>query len=393
MSTRKSSIASTLGALSLATFVWCAVSAPCPAGAEDPLYTPHKLPGELGKTWAEIDGEVYGAKPDKTGPIGGGEGYTRIVTSGDTTVTNAAELIEALQKAQPGQTVCIPDETEIELSVRVRSEDFVLKIPEGVTLAGNRGANGSQGALIYSDEFKTGPMIQPEGPNVRVTGLRLRGPDPKLRMDLHKRCFSKGGPGHKLYYKFPTSDGIICDFDGLEIDNCQIYGWSHAAIYLRKGREHRVHHNHIHHNQRHGLGYGVSHNTSSSVIEYNLFDNCRHAVAGTGRPGNSYEARHNVVLERANGHLFDMHGGRDRKDGTDIAGSLMNIHHNTFTATHVPAVLIRGLPEEIAQIHHNWFYLPEPGKRVIGSDGRTSVHDNVYGPDAEKKEEKYPFEE
>ena len=34
-------------------------------------------------TWVEIGDTVYGAKPDKQGPIGGGKGYERIITKGD----------------------------------------------------------------------------------------------------------------------------------------------------------------------------------------------------------------------------------------------------------------------------------------------------------------------
>ena len=36
----------------------------------------------LGRTWVELGGEVYGARPDAVGPIGGGPGYARTVTSG-----------------------------------------------------------------------------------------------------------------------------------------------------------------------------------------------------------------------------------------------------------------------------------------------------------------------
>jgi len=352
---------------------------------EDEAYLPHTYPGEIGKTWCEINGEVFGAQANDTGPIAGGKGYTRIITQGDYTVTNAAELIAALEKVKPGETVFVKGDVEIDLSVRVRTEAFVLEIPEDVTLASDRGNQDSPGALIYSGEFKTTPLIRVTGDNVRITGLRLRGPDPKLRMDLHRRCFREGGEGHKLYYKFPTSDGIVTDYKALEIDNCMLYGWSHAAVSLRKGSSHHIHHNYIHHNQRHGLGYGVSHNQAFSLIEYNLFDNNRHSIAGTGRSPSGYEARHNVVLEHANGHLYDMHGGRDRKDGTAIAGTWMKIYNNTFTAVHIKAIVIRGVPEEEASIHHNWFYLPNPGNKAVVSDGNTQITNNVYGLEPESR--------
>jgi hypothetical protein len=37
--------------------------------------------------------------------------------------------------------------------------------------------SGSQGAILVSDALKTPVMILAAGPNVRVTGLRLRGPN------------------------------------------------------------------------------------------------------------------------------------------------------------------------------------------------------------------------
>ena len=81
-----------------------------------------------------------------------------------------------------------------------------------------------------------------------------------------------------------------------------------------------IHHNNIHHCQRSGLGYGVALDEADAIIEANLFDWCRHAIAGTGSPGTSYEARYNIHLENASSHCFDMHGGGDRGDGTNIAG-------------------------------------------------------------------------
>ena len=110
----------------------------------------------------------------------------------------------------------------------------------------------------------------------------------------------------------------------------------------------------FHHNQRYGLGYGVCLNESEALIEANLFNWNRHAIAATGAPGTRYEARYNVVLDWSNNHSFDMHGGIDRGDGTEIAGKWVKIHHNTFRSQD-NAVVIRGRPTEAAEIHHNWF--------------------------------------
>ncbi len=144
-----------------------------------------------------------------------------------------------------------------------------------------------------------------------------------------------------------------------------------------------MHHNYIHHCQYNGLGYGISHNTASSLIEHNLFDYNRHSIAGTGRPGCTYVARHNVELGTSLSHCFDMHGGRDRKDGTDIAGTAIEIYNNTFRAPQTP-IVIRGVPEDICDVHHNWFPRHANAGQAVRASESTKVTDNAYGPEPEK---------
>ena len=329
-------------------------------------------------TWVEIDNAVYGAKADKRGPIGGGAGYTKVVTRGDYTVKDLDALLAALSKAKAGQTVFIPGETIIDLTARVYIDQLVLEVPKGVTLAGDRGNGGSKGALLTSDALKTPIVIRPSGPDVRITGLRIQGPNPKRYLDHHRRAFTRGGAGHKYYYKFPTSAGIRTEHPRLEVDNCEISAFSHAGIYLVKGEGHHIHHNFIHHCQYNGLGYGVCHNTAASLIEQNLFNWNRHSIAGTGRPGGSYIARHNVELGVSLSHCFDMHGGRDRKDGTDIAGTSIEIYNNTFGAPQTP-IVIRGIPEEKCDVHHNRFLKHRNAAQAVRASKKTKVHNNVYG--------------
>jgi hypothetical protein len=332
-------------------------------------------------TWVEVEQTVYGAKPGPLGPIGGGAGYAKILTKGDYEVRDLESLLEALAKAKAGQVVFIPGETEIDLTTRVYIDQLVLELPAGVTLAGNRGHQGSLGAILTSDALKTPILIRVTGPDVRITGLRIRGPNPKRYLDHHRRAFGPGGDGHKYYYKFPTSDGIRTEQDRLEVDNCEIWAFAHAGIYLVNGRGHHVHHNYIHHCQYNGLGYGVSHNTASSLIEHNLFNWNRHSIAGTGRPGNSYVACHNVELGESLSHCFDMHGGRDRQDGTDIAGTVIEIHHNTFRAPQTP-VVIRGVPQETCQVHHNWFPKHRSPAQAVRASRNTRVFNNAHGSPA-----------
>jgi hypothetical protein len=109
--------------------------------------------------------------------------------------------------------------------------------------------------------------------------------------------------------------------------------------------------------------------------------------ARSARPGaaaNSYEARNNVELGESLSYNFDMHGGRDRKDGTDIAEDLIRIHHNTFLGSKVRALVIRGVPRQEARIDHNCFVHEQAAEKLIGRwpltpEGRVFLENNTYG--------------
>ena len=309
--------------------------------------------------------EAFGAEANPTGdPVGGGPGYRAAVTEAAHRAATKAELLTALEQAVAGEVIFVQGAAEIDLT-----GEKSLVIPGGVTLASDRGRNGSAGALLFTNQLETMPLFATGGENVRVTGLRLRGPDQERRESA---------------YVVPNSRGIQAAHPRLEVDNCELWGWSHAAILLTKGATPaHVHHNYIHHNQRSGLGYGVCLSEGEALIEANTFDWCRHAIAGTGAPGTSYEARYNLVLENASSHSFDMHGGADRKDGTDIAGDRILIHHNTFKAVSVPAVVIRGRPTEKAEIHHNWFLHTDAARAVVQTNatGNMQVYRNQFGPE------------
>lgn len=337
------------------------------------------------------NGQIYGAKHDAQGPIGGGSGYKTIITKGHYNVKDLIGLLMALKNIKKGEIIFIDGHAEIDFTNLIITEKFQIKLPAGVTLASDRGYKGSEGAVIRSNNLATSPLISALGPNVRITGLRIIGPDPQPRLEHHKRCFDKEVGDRKAqakcYYALPNSAGIWTEYEALEVDNCEISGWSHAAIFLKDGNKHHIHHNYIHQNQRAGLGYGVCHGYGkniSSLMEFNLFNYNRHSIAGTGVPGLSYEARHNVELGYSLSHNFDMHGGRDRKDGTDIAGKRILIHHNTFTNPKVRAIGIRGVPEEKAEIFNNWFAQDKPGKAFLipwpaGPDKNVFLYNNAFG--------------
>lgn len=174
----------------------------------------------------------------------------------------------------------------------------------------------------------------------------------------------------------------------MEIDSCEISGWSRAGVFLVGGYGHHVHHCFIHHCQRMGLGYGISLDAAAATIHHNMFQDNKHHIADTVRPGTSYEAAHNVVLPPTGSHirdgqpygqdhLFDMHGGEDRGDGTTIAGTRLHIHHNSFLSPY-PAVAISGAPEREAVIERNWLY-HAPGIDAFRVRTGAVIRDNVYG--------------
>ena len=257
-----------------------------------------------------------------------------------------------------------------------------LTVRKGVTLASDRGYQGSPGALIFSDSFYSPMFITQD--NARITGLNIRGADPEKRMELHRRAYSgNDAKGSNYYYQFLTINGIDTVRPNLTVDNCEIAGFSHAAINL-SGTGHHIHHNYIHHNQRHGLGYGVCHAKAYSLIEYNLMNYMRHDIAGTGAPGSGYEARNNLQMGESLGHCFDMHGGSDRGDGTDIAGETILMHHNTFLSDKYP-YWIRGIPQNIQDFYNNAVYPPLDSYdkiRLYGSNdvqkAKFIVRDNVF---------------
>lgn len=334
---------------------------PASCFAQDPVADADLRLGELGQTWVEIDGKIYGARPDERGPIGGGEGYHDILTSGDITVTSVEEFKAALNEAEPGQVIYVPDGVEIDLT-----GESTLTVPGGVTLAGSRGHDGSPGALIK--RMTTGTMLSTGGDEVRLTGLRFEGAYAgNERVAMSARFFSIG------HY-------------GVEVDNCEIYNFNVSGIGVGPSAMGAyIHHNYLHHIWQQGLGYPVSTSASDVRVTYNRFNYGRHHIASSGSPGSGYEFAHNFIEPEAISHHVDMHGGRDRGDGTDIAGDWMHVHHNTFEGT-VRPIAIRGVTSQGAWVHSNWFHLPEASDRVIrpwpvGEHNRIFMRDNAYGED------------
>ena len=303
--------------------------------------------------------ETFGAEPNPTGnPIGGGTGYTRIISKTDTRVkyivSTRDQLLSALKSAQYGEVIFVQGNADIDLT-----GSWGNTIPAGVTLASDRGINGSMGGRIFryrmsppaaDNGYSKIPMLIVGGNNVRITGLRIEGGD-----TVQDELFEDKG--------IDVKSGIeATEQNELEVDNCEIWGWSYAGVKLSNSNWSEstayIHHNYLHHCQARGYGYGVVIYGGKALIEANLFDYTRHAISATGFPGEGYEARYNIHLGHGSaigGHHFDVHAYPVPETNESIAGNEYKIHHNTFRLTSLPAIGIRAVPEKGVWIDHNRF--------------------------------------
>lgn len=322
---------------------------------------------------AEIENAIYNSwseELNKTGNrIGGGFNgfqYSRAITQGDFTVFDKDDLLFALSEAKHGEIIFVKGTAEIDLT----GEDS-LQIPAGVILASDRGYNGSFGALLYSRQLDTAPLFFIEGRDVRVTGIRIFGPDAEVRNSA---------------YEVPNSRGIQCNASiNIEIDNCEIAQWSHAGIFVNDNSSHVfIHHNYIHHCLRTGLGYGINHDKSSSKIVANLFGHNRRSIAGSGKEGTSYVALYNICLNQSSyTHNFDMHACGENscpKTLRSIAGDSIKIKFNTFYNTDQLAIKVRGVPQTGVWINNNWFLHSSLEEAVKVFEENAHVTHNLIGP-------------
>jgi len=278
--------------------------------------------------------EIAAALP--ASPIGGGAGYGGLPPSEATVVVRTRSGIRsALNASAPGDVVYVAGNATINLTGA-----GPLTVPGNVTLASDRGVNGSKGGLLYTDRGENGtPLFETGGDDVRITGLRLRG---------YGRSWTPAARDR------PRAWGVFVrrGDDHVEIANNRI---SHfVGICVQGGGDDLdVHHNTIRYCNQLGFGYGVNVGRAA-VVECNYFDHVRHAVAAPGWPGNGYAARYNVVGPHVQNHQFDMH---------PPGGAFVDIEHNTVLATsrygsrrhRVPSVKV-GVSTDTSTVRRNWFF-------------------------------------
>ncbi len=315
--------------------------------------------------------ELVGQEPPEPSDtvIGGGSGYASTVpqSEADYTATSRAELHDALGAASSGDVVYVPG------SAAIHASQETFHVPGGVTLASDRGIDGSAGGVIYETSDTSERLLKVQEDDSTITGLRIRGPH-------HDEENAGGGAWDHAHV------GVQVSGRNAVLANCEIYGWGYAGISCN-GNTH-VHHCHVHHNTLGGLGYGllVSSN-AETLVEYTLFGRNRHCIAAHSDA--SYTARYNVVEADQRHHIFDHHG----------SGGRVEVYNNTFKPT--PAT-VDGYPSayrqracaESTSLHHNWAYNPNPPNYDDPGDkeatfanpsscgfANTDIHDNHYGTD------------
>jgi hypothetical protein len=272
------------------------------------------------------------------------------------------QFVQAIATA--GTRIEIQNHVNLDLSYK----DY-LYIAPGVHIIGGRSST-EPGPRLFTTTFSqrlflVGSQYQyNEADNVRISGIRLEGAEMESADDD-----ADGSNGITVYSSV-----------NVEIDNNEISGWRGSAINVRDPWDRinlanynavRVHDNFIHHNQHYGeQGYGVSvHESGYALIEKNVFDYNRHAIASAGTPGNGYHAERNLVLTNGgvNGlplpyawhtHMFDVHGTERCWNAgyyCGDAGEKFVFRDNTILYTEGTAIKVRGKPAIGAWADHNVF--------------------------------------
>jgi hypothetical protein len=285
------------------------------------------------------------------------------------TVRSRSELVEHLRSDFQG-VLNIPSGIQINVTPPFSDDpnDQSLVVNSCVCIKGTR-AGLDQGGLLFDTNNEEGHIVfTVQGHDVRIEGLRFRGP-------------SRGNRAGSQPY-ISGIDVVVAPALGLGrnvvVTGNEFFHWTSAAVGVVGSAEGDAHmtsdqaslisvtRNYIHENSRDGGGYGVNVDYGYALIEGNLFDRNRHAVAAGGGPHSGYLARYNYVLEGGytqgggfwNQH-FDVHGVGENGYGGS-AGEYFEIASNTIRGAQGyylvktrPAFMLRGTPAIGAYFNHN----------------------------------------
>ena len=309
------------------------------------------------------------------GEVGGGEVFIgKQLDSGEDTFCeppdsatvvdeniSGQEFEELVETAGYGDIIYIGEDAVVNADFTSDVEEYI-SIPSGVTLASNRGCNGSSGGKIMVSPGEqlewddSSELFKFDGSsNVTVTGLQILGPG----------NYSSEMPARR------TAEGVgiqAVNSDNFELYNNFISNFPAECINVREGSKNaHVHHNNITFCNRLGTGYGVGvSSTSPPLVEFNYFNHYRHAIAANT---NSYIFRYNYVGSERQNHQIDMH--RRGKELDVYCNTLKGEEAYMVSQTHLDW---EDNPSKLSVISSNWF---ERTSSAI------TIHNDSVGDDKE----------
>jgi hypothetical protein len=297
------------------------------------------------------------------------DGSRRPPTSVFVSVTQAAGLQQALAEAGPNSVIQIAGDIAFPALAKA------LAVKSGVTIRGDRrgvplgpqlSLSVDSGVVPASSLGFTG-FIEALGGNVRITGLRVRGPS---RAD----CDEDPDASCSQHAVAGVITEVANDDVKLIIDHNDVSDWTRAAVDLYtwlgepspptcsqpplyRNRNVVIARNFIHDNRQRGNnapggsdadGYGIAAGWGSHpLIAENMFLDNVHSVTSDGTPFAGYTVRDSLFLSPGSfSHAsanIDMHGSGTDHDG-GIGGSGVDVVRNTFLDGADQVFSMRGYP-------------------------------------------------
>jgi hypothetical protein len=315
------------------------------------------------------------------------DGYPNVVKIDTTTQDPVGALIGALTESKNLRQVVELCGDTLELNLGDMRNILVHSFRTLRAAAGCERSLRRLGPLMFSHFKVAGPLFVINGDHIDFSGFRLEGPESGVGTDDNN-----GSTGIRIVPLGCEPAGHDCVLPGLEhveVSNMEIFHWDIAGVDVRDAHAPssalgrlwntnvgvvHVANNFIHDNRQNHIGYGVVVGDGAyALIERNVFNQNRHAIAGsskddTGRDFSGYTARDNLILSGGglhcsgpfcwHTHIIDMHGDesqwtQDHNCGN--AGETIMIERNTVLYTNGEAIKIRGNPVDKAVVDNNVF--------------------------------------
>lgn len=385
---------------------------------------------ESGSTGGSVP-SLGGGNLPAAGGVGSGFAYEQPdVTQAQATHTarTADQLIQiAAQSSRNAHPVVwIPPDAAIDLT------GYPTINLDNITLASSRMKDKHPGAIIYTNtvgegtaQYDGGGMFDC-GENVRITGLRLRGPHSNVYDDPRFPGYMPQPSGSRAerynWYDANASRGLTVSHGSVRIDNCEIFGWSRMGVYVNCPRSYgrsqeqsypRFNNISGHDCMMTSSGYVFEIIRGHAIIERSFFNATRHAVAGFGHPDSGYTISECYFGPAQALFPVDQHYmGENNGNASDPraykyryhAGGMHRILNCSFTATHVikaanfsggsktPHIVIGAIPHKGCVVKGNAFAhssmkeaiaQPRTPRGTPGPNGYVNfeISDNTYGVD------------